>query len=296
MTGLAIAAVAAYGTFLLYTALGAAGGNGAADPGGGRRRRSALARRGRDWLAQAGLGDVAGREFLAAVGAVFVLGSLGSLALFGSPLPALVGGMLAAGLPLAAHRRRRQARLAAAQDGWPRMIEELRVLTGSVGRSLPQALLEVGQAGPDELRPAFAAARREWLLTTDFERTLSVLRSQLADPTCDAVCETLLIASELGGSDVDRRLADLAEDRRVDARHRKDARARQAGARFARRFVLIVPLGMAAAGLSVGNGRAAYETPLGQGAVLAALAMTAVCWVWAGRMLRLPGQERVFVR
>jgi tight adherence protein B len=176
------------------------------------------------------------------------------------------------------------------------MIEELRVLTSSVGRSIPQALFQVGASGPEELRPAFAAAQREWLLTTDFERSLAALRAHLADPTCDATCETLLVAHELGGTDVDRRLADLAEDRREDARYRKDARARQAGVRFARRFVLLVPLGMAAAGLSVGNGRSAYQTPLGQAAVLAAVAMVAACWIWAGRMMRLPEEERVFAR
>jgi tight adherence protein B len=53
---------------------------------------------------------------------------------------------------------------------------------------------------------------------------------------------------------------------------------------------------MAAAGLSVGNGRSAYQTAFGQAAVLTALAMVAACWVWAGRMLRLPEEERVFVR
>ena len=66
--------------------------------------------------------------------------------------------------------------------------------------------------------------------------------------------------------------------------------------RFARRFVLLVPLGMAAAGLSVGNGRSAYQTPLGQIAVMTALAMVAACWLWAGRMLRLPEEQRVFTR
>ena len=52
----------------------------------------------------------------------------------------------------------------------------------------------------------------------------------------------------------------------------------------------------AAAGLSVGNGRAAYETAFGQLAVLVAVAMVAACWFWAGRMLRLPEEERVFPR
>jgi tight adherence protein B len=174
------------------------------------------------------------------------------------------------------------------------MIEEIRILTGSLGRSIPQALFEVGRRGPDELRPAFAAAQREWLLTTDFERTLRVLKDRLADPTADAACETLLVAHDLGGADLDRRLAALAEDRIQDTQGRKDARAKQAGVRFARRFVLIVPVGMALAGMSVGNGRAAYTAPLGQALVVAAIGLTILCWAWAGRILRLPEEQRVF--
>jgi len=64
--------------------------------------------------------------------------------------------------------------------------------------------------------------------------------------------------------------------------------------KFARRFVLIVPLGMGAVGLSFGNGRAAYESSLGQALVVVAVAFIAVCWWWAGRMLRLPPEQRVF--
>jgi tight adherence protein B len=293
--GVVAAALAAYGAHLLYTS--AVMGWRGFGPGPSRPRRAERERiRPSDWLAQAGLGHVAVWEFATVIGAVFVLGAALATALFGALVPALVGGVFAASFPLAAYRQRRLARRTIAQDAWPRLIEELRILTSAVGRSIPQALFQVGASGPDELRPAFAAAQREWLLTTDFERSLAVLRDQLADPTCDATCETLLIAYELGGTDVDRRLADLAEDRRQDARYRKDARARQAGVRFARRFVLLVPLGMAAAGLSVGNGRSAYQTPLGQLAVLTAIALVAACWLWAGRMLRLPEEERVLVR
>jgi tight adherence protein B len=59
--------------------------------------------------------------------------------------------------------------------------------------------------------------------------------------------------------------------------------------------VLIVPVGMAVAGMSVGNGRSAYGTPLGQVLVVAGIAMTAACWLWAGRIMRLPEEQRVFV-
>jgi tight adherence protein B len=80
----------------------------------------------------------------------------------------------------------------------------------------------------------------------------------------------------------------------MDLEGRKDARARQAGARFARRFVLIVPAGMAMAGMGIGDGRAAYATPLGQGAVLVAAVMVAACWWWAGRVMAMPRAARVF--
>ncbi len=292
MTALLLAVIAGYGTHLLYTAhlLGWSGVAPAPTATKEHRRRLTSS----EWMNQAGLGSVGISEFLLAMSSMFLLGALLALALFGSVLPMLAGGFFAASFPIAAYRQRRRNHLAIAQDAWPRMIEELRLLTSSVGRSLPQALFEVGAAGPEIMRPAFESALREWMLTTDFEKTLRVLRDQLADPTCDATCETLLIAHELGGTGIDRRLADLAQDRRDDVAYRKDVRARQSGVRFARRFVLLVPLGMAAAGLAVGNGRSAYITPLGQLAVLTALAMMAVCWRWAGRMLRLPTEDRVF--
>jgi tight adherence protein B len=291
--GVGLALVAAIGVFYLYTAIVHRWSGLGFGPSVVRSDRRRSARR-RDWLAQAGLADLAVSEFASVIGALLVVGALFGFLLFGGIVPALVIGLFAASLPIATSRHRRTARIERAQEAWPRMIEEIRILTSSVGRSIPQALFEVGRNGPDELRPAFAAAHREWLLSTDFPRTLDVLKAQLADPTADATCETLLIAHELGGTDLDHRLEALAQDRRLDTHDRKDARAKQAGARFARRFVLIVPLGMALAGMSVGNGRSAYQTPMGQLAVVAALAMVVACWVWAGFVMHLPDEERVF--
>src|SRR4029077_10535097 len=110
----------------------------------------------------------------------------------------------------------------------------------------------------------------------------------------DATLETLLVAHEVGGSDLDRRLGALVEDRVQDLEGRKDARAKQAGVRFARRFVLVVPLGMALAGLSIGAGRSAYQTAGGPIGVAVGLGMMVACWLWAGRLMRLPDEERVF--
>jgi tight adherence protein B len=292
VTGLLLALCAAAGVFYLYTAwaLGWRGLRiGPAPAAVGGRHRGAG-----DWLVQAGLAEVDPRQFGAVTVVLALSGAALGFALFGGPLPAIALALCLGATPLASYRVRRAQRRAAAQESWPRIIEEIRILTSSLGRSVPQALFEAGERAPAGLRPAFDAAQREWLLSTDFERTVRVLKAGLADPTADAACETLLVAHELGGADLDRRLAALADDRIQDTQGRKDARAKQAGARFARRFVLIVPAGMALAGMSVGTGRAAYQSPTGQLLVVVAIALVVACWVWAGRIMVLPEEERVF--
>lgn len=292
MSAVAVAAVGAYGVYLLYTAV-AFGWRGL---GLTPRRKRVLQRRkpASEWLWQAGLEGVRPGEFLTVMAVLFVVAAAATYALFGGALPALVAGSFGATAPAASYRTRRERIRSEAREAWPRLIEEMRLQTNSLGRSIPQALFDVGRRAPEELRPAFAAAEREWLISTDFERTVAVLKERLADPTADAACETLLVAHEVGGSDIDRRLAALAEDRVQDLQGRKDARAKQAGVRFARRFVLIVPAGMALAGLSIGTGRSAYQTPLGQLLVVTGIAVVLGCWMWAGRLLRLPAEERVF--
>lgn len=291
MIGLLLAGIAGYGVFLVYTSVVMGWRGMRVSPAAPRRRRRSLS----DWLAQAGVDDVRPSEFAAVETAVFAIGALASWVLFGGVVASVLAGLFAAASPLAVYRSRRARLIDEAREAWPRMIEEIRLLTGSMGRSIPLAFLEVGRNAPTApMRTAFEAAQREWLLSTDFGRTVAVLKSRLADPTADVACETLLVAHEVGGGDLDRRLAALADDRTMDLQDRKDARSRQAGVRFARWFVLAVPVGMALAGLAIGDGRRAYQSTGGQVGVALGIALTAACWLWASRIMRLPQAERVF--
>jgi tight adherence protein B len=289
VTGLLLALLAAYGVHLVYTSVGF-GWTGVAPGPSAPRRRGRL----QDRLVDAGLGDVGLRELAAVTALLALLGVAGGWIVFGGLLAPLASGLLVGTAPILGARSRRARRRAAAREAWPRLVEEVRIKATTLGRSLPQALLDAGDHAPDDLRPAFEAARREWLLSTDFEATLAVLKERLADATADAVCETLLVAHQIGGNEIDRCLRALHDDRVLDLQGRKDADARQAGARFARWFTLVVPLGMAMVGLSIGDGRAAYGTAWGQLLVLAALVLMATCWAWAGQIMRLPPDERVF--
>jgi tight adherence protein B len=292
LVGVGLAVSGGYGVYLAYTALALGwqgAGVGPRDASGRRARRPV-----RRWMDQVGLVDMRASELAAGMGVLAVVGAGAAYVVFGGVLAPLVCGGFASTFPLSAARARRRRRRDRAREAWPRMIEEVRLQTTTMGRSVPQALFAVGVRAPEEMRPAFEAAHREWLISTDFPRTLAVLRGRLGDATADMVCETLQIAHEVGGGDIGQRLAALAEDRVQDLQARKDADAKQAGARFARRFVLLVPAGMALAGLTIGNGRAAYQTPAGQVLVLVALALTGLCWLWAGRIMRLPSEQRVF--
>jgi tight adherence protein B len=262
--GLLLAAAAATGAFYLGTAV-LFGWRGV---GLGPRPARLHARR---RTRRAGLGRadraVGGerRQLAVTSSALAAGGGLVGVAVFGGPLAGLALAAFAGAVPVASARVRAAERRSAAQEAWPRLLEEVRILTTSLGRSVPQALFEAGRDAPETIRPAFDAARREWLLSTDFGRT-----------------------------DLDRRLAALIEDRILDVQGRKDARARQAGVRFARRFTLVVPLGMALVGMSIGNGRQAYATPGGQVLVVVGIGAVVVCWWWAGRLLALPVEQRVF--
>ncbi|MGH9302013.1 MAG: type II secretion system F family protein [Acidimicrobiales bacterium] len=281
----------AFGVFFLYTHF-VLGWNGLG-LGPRRSKGSPWAVR-RDWLAQAGLGSVRPSEFIAVSVAVSLGGASIAFIVFGGFPAALAAGAFTAFLPLAIYRSRRIRRRSEARQAWPRMIEEMRLQAGSLGRSVPQALIEVGKRGPPEMGQAFAALEREWLISTDFSRSLDVFKQHLADPTADTVAETLLVAHEIGGSGLDRRLADLADDRVLDLQGRKDAQSKQAGVRFARRFVLFVPMGMALAGMSIGAGRASYAGGLGQILVVVGIGAMVGCWLWAGRLMKLPDEDRVF--
>lgn len=247
-------------------------------------------------MIEAHIGPMPLRHALAIVTGSATIGAVIGLGLFGPGLPglacAVAGGGVGSGRLRAAHESRRDR----TAEAWPRILDEVRVLIGAAGRSIPQALFEAGRHAPGELGDAFAAAEREWKVSTDFERATGVLKHLLADATADVTCETLLVAHEVGGIELGTRLDALVEDRSREIQGRKDARARQAGARFSRRFVVAVPIAMALAGMSIGDGRRAYATAGGQLWATVALAMVAGCWWWAGRILRLPPTSRVFVR
>ena len=284
MTGVALVVCGALGVWLLATS------------------RAAMPLAPRRW--SAALGSPAGtrctaprRLLLGALGAVAaaLAGWAATWVLFGGVAAPLLAAACSAALPGRATADRRRRRAASARQSWPRLLAEIRIGVAHRNQSIPAALFAAGAHAPADMRAAFEEAARAWALSTDFEASLRVLKNSLTDPTADAICETLLAAHRIGGVRLDARLRALAEAAHSEAAARSDARAKQAGARFARSFVALVPGFMAVIGLSIGRGREAYQAPDGQWLVALSVMAVVGCWWWAGRIMAIPLRKRVFL-
>ena len=204
------------------------------------RRPGPLARR----LQAAGLAHVSGSSLLVLCGVLGIAVAFLLQVLTRTAPVAVVMGLLAAYLPVAlvgARARRRRAEFA---DVWPDAVDNLASAVRA-GLSLPDALVSLGERGPEPLRPAFAAFALDYQVTGRFSDCLDRLKERLADPVGDRVVEGLRVAREVGGGDLGRLLRNLSGYLRDDARLRSELAARQAwtvnGARLAKDDQQVIP-------------------------------------------------------
>ena len=253
---------------------------------GGRRSRT------RDLLDRAGLAgvSVAGVWTVSVITALVVFTAIEVVS--HTATVALAFGLLAGYLPfatLAGRARRRRRELA---EVWPEAVDNLASAVRA-GMSLPEALTQLGQRGPEPLREPFQAFGIDYQVTGRFAESLDRLKHRLADPVGDRVVEALRIAREVGGGELGALLRSLSGYLREDAHTRSELESRQAwtvnGARLAVSAPWLVLLLLCFQPEVV----ARYASPTGAvvltvGAVLCLVAYRAMV-----RIGRLPDEERV---
>jgi tight adherence protein B len=111
-------------------------------------------------------------------------------------------------------------------DVWPDVVDDLASAIRA-GLSLPQAVVELCNSGPEQLRPAFQLCRDQYQAKGDFNTGLSLIAQNLADPQADKFVASLQIAHEVGGADLGVLLRTLSEVMREEAVLRGEIVARQ---------------------------------------------------------------------
>lgn len=255
------------------------------------RRHPALARLDDD-IVLAGVTSIRwpGLLALCLVSALLVL-VLG-LAVTRVPAVSLAFALMAGWAPLAAVRARARTKRARLREVWPDAVDH--IASGvRAGLALPEALAQLGQRGPAELRPAFEAFGHDYRASGQFADSLDRLKDRMADPVADRLIESLRLAREVGGSDLGKVLRTLSTFLREDARSRAELEARQSWTVNAARLAMVAPWIVLLLMATRGTALQAYREPTGVlilfiGAVLSVAAFQIMI-----RIGRLPEEQRV---
>ncbi len=205
---------------------------------------------------------------------------------------ALCFSIMAACGPISVVRMRARARRSKLRDLWPDVVDN--ISSGvRAGLALPEALSQLAERGPAELRPAFASFAQDYRATGRFHDCLDRLKDRLSDPVADRIVESLRIAREVGGSDLGRLLRTLSAFLREDSRTRAELETRQGWTVNAARLAVAAPWIVLAMLALKGDSLSAYSAAAGWvilaiGAGLCLLAYRVMIWIG-----RLPDEERV---
>ncbi len=240
----------------------------------------------------------AGVERVSSAGLLFSCFCLGLLAvlvfyLLTRSLPiAVCFGLFGGYLPLAAVRWRARRRTAVLRQLWPDVVDHLRSAIRA-GLSLPEALIQLGDKGPEELRHFFIDFGFDYRAGGQFDHSVTMLKDRLADPVADRIVEALRLTREVGGSDLGRLLGTLAEFLRDNARTRSELEARQSWTVNAARLAVAAPWLVLMLLATRPEAVSAYNSAAGWLVLTGGLFVSVICYRVMLGIGTLPADERV---
>ena len=259
------------------------------DPPQWRSRRSRLLA---DILVQAGAGRTSPT--------MFVLGSIGLGLLVGLvflgmsrawPVAVSFASIFTV-VPFLIISSRARARRTRLREVWPEAVDTL-VSGVRAGMSLPEALTNLGERGPEAVRPQFRAFATDYAATARFDDSLDRLKARFADPVADRIVEALRLAHEVGGTDLGTLLRALSQMLREDMRTRGELRARQSWTVNGARVAVCAPWLVLALLSTRPQAAQAYATTAGGLVLLVGALVSAIAYRLMLRLGRLPEEERV---
>lgn len=245
-----------------------------------------------DLLLAAGIEKVTGAGLIGSCLGLAAFATLAFFAVSRSWPISVCFGLFGGWLPVAVVKWRAKRRSAVLRRVWPDVVDHLRSAIRA-GLSLPEALIQLGDKGPEELRHVFRDFGSDYRSGGQFDAALNRLKERLADPVADRIIEALRLTREVGGSDLGKLLGTLAEFLRESARTRSELEARQSWTVNAARLAVAAPWIVMLLLVSRPEAVAAYNTPMGAAVLLGGLVVSLVCYSLMLRIAALPEEERV---
>lgn len=199
---------------------------------------------------------------------------------------------MAAWAPFVVVRSRARSRRTRLRDVWPDAVDHVHSAVRA-GLALPEALVQLGDRGPQELRPQFVEFAHDYRATGRFSESLDRLKDRLADPVADRLVEALRIARDVGGTDLGRVLRALSSFLREDARARAELEARQSWTVNAARLAMVAPWAVLLLLATRGSTLDAYSTPAGALVLAVGAGLSLAAYRIMVTIGRLPEEQRV---
>jgi tight adherence protein B len=250
-----------------------------------------LARR-TERLRQAGIEGVTGGQLLGLQVATGLIAALVVLIVSGSVSVAVCFGVFGLFAPAAVVARLRDRRRSELREVWPEVVDNLASAVRA-GMALPEAVSALEIRGPEPLRPAFGRFAADYRATGRFSDCLGRLKSDLADPVGDRVCESLRLARDVGGTDLGRLLRTLSTFLREDARTRAELETRQGWTVNAARLAVAAPWIVLLLLATQSTTLEAFDRPAGRALLLLGGVVSVLAYRLMLRIGRLPEEKRV---
>lgn len=252
-------------------------------------RRGLLART----LEEAGLSSVQPRALVVAMLSVALAASCTVWLVTGIPVLSALAFAAGGAAPMGVLRSRRLRLRKVRRQLWPDVCDLL-IASIRVGLSLPDAVATLAESAPAMMRPAFVVFARDLRATGRFEDALDRLKAALADPIADRIVETLRMARQVGGTELNGVLRALSASVRADAALRGEVEARQSWIRGAAVLGAVAPWVILGLLVMRPEGAAAYGTPEGVLVICVGAAVSVVAYRIMLRIGRLPEPGRWF--
>ena len=243
-------------------------------------------------LRQAGVERIGTAAFVAISGCSGGLVFLTAFLLSSSLPVACCFGLFGGLLPFLVLRRRAAKRAAVFRQLWPDVVDQLRSAIRA-GLALAEALSQLGEKGPAELRAYFQDFAVDYRSSGHFEPALDRLKERLSDPVSDRIFEALRLTRDVGGSDLGRLLGTLSEFLREAARPRSELDARQSWTVNAARLAVVAPWLVLMLLATQPDALNAYNSTTGWILLLVGLGVSVLCYRVMLRIGALPEEARV---
>jgi tight adherence protein B len=176
---------------------------------------------------------------------------------------------------------------------WPEVTDHLISAIHS-GLSLSEALVGLGNRGPEKVRPYFLTFHQELLTSGDFVDSTRKLKERLDSPGSDQILEAILLAKSLGGTELLQIFRTLGDFLRQDLALRKEIEIKHGWIKNSAHLSSAAPWLLLLLLSSQPGTVASFAQPGGVVILLMGLLLTSVAYLWMGRLGQLPNPPRVF--